>query len=793
MNALATIFHSAWAERVGWTLLHSLWQIALLAIAYRLVSILLRNRPATVRYLISCVTLFSMLGFPLSTFYLLSQNAMRVSTDINNTPTIVSVSDDLPASSKVITESEKLIIDPQSSVTQSSSTDSDTKTVSSADLPANSFSDKLFSLLRPWLPLATTVWLIGTLLFALRPLWGWLHVRRLKRHGLSPLSPQLRDLGASLAVRLGIKQGVQFLQSSLVEVPTIVGCFSPIILFPASAITGLTVQELEMILAHELAHIRRHDYLINLAQTVIESLLFYHPGMWWISNQIRQEREHCCDDIAVALGKNCAVYVQALARLEQQRHETPAIVLTATGGLLISRVRRILEQSKNEVGYVNITACLTGLVLIGLVATAFMMNNIPQKKSIVLFTSEQNSELPEGELSVEIPNRLIKVIKAYDLPFFTETNLDQIRKDFRLIVEKYAPKNMSDERKRSILTAIEEHSSQYLFLPSFDANSMESLNENYLNMPDRLKTLQWKLSQALQRGPLNKEQAQRREELWTFMSNHIMSLPEFRQFTHKSALQDLKTRFTDPLCTQFDRPLTDEQFNKFKGILQRSSYNSKHEIMLVVAHLSGAAQQAYRPYTRGITRTLPFDDEVKSAHTSNGYVTLRFTSNNKFCGRKQELEDFNNSYTVFDTDSDIQANAYPLITVPADAREPDKISHWLNQTGKGDFGYKDGELFAVRGTKLALLNVKNWLEADAISNGDLLAEINQQDKRAINVKTYIQTHQDQFLARHITGYRYIEYIGPYIGVLNLEGHLSVVHVKKDSFKDRIYLNCRPRP
>ncbi|WP_339735241.1 hypothetical protein [uncultured Gimesia sp.] len=386
---------------------------------------------------------------------------------------------------------------------------------------------------------------------------------------------------------------------------------------------------------------------------------------------------------------------------------------------------------------------------------------------------------------MEISNHLIKVIKASNLPFFNETDLDKIRKDFRQVVEKYAPDNLSDDRKRSILTAIEEHSSQHLFLPSFDTNRMDSLNENYLNMPDRLKTLQWKLSQALQRGPLNKEQAQPRKELWTFMSNHIMSFPEFRHFTHQAALKELKTRFTDPLCTQFDRPMTDEQFKQFKDKLQQSSYNIKHEIIFVARHLSGAAQQAYYPYGIGITSTLPFDDEVNQSGTTNGYVTLRFTSNDKFRGKRHELEDFNNSYSVFDTDFALQTN--PLITVPADVREPDQISHWLDQTGKGDFGYKDGELFAVRGTKLALLKVKNWLEADAISNGDLFAEIKKQDKRAINVKNDIKTYHDQFPARH-----YTEYIGPYIGVLNQEGHLSVVHVNKDSFKDGINLNSRPR-
>jgi beta-lactamase regulating signal transducer with metallopeptidase domain len=73
------------------------------------------------------------------------------------------------------------------------------------------------------------------------------------------------------------------------------------ILLPASAISGLSTSQIELILAHELAHVRRHDWLVNFAQIVIEALLFYHPAMWWVSNQIRKERENCCDDMAVAI------------------------------------------------------------------------------------------------------------------------------------------------------------------------------------------------------------------------------------------------------------------------------------------------------------------------------------------------------------------------------------------------------------------------------------------------------------------------------------------------------------
>jgi S1-C subfamily serine protease len=232
----------------------------------------------------------------------------------------------------------------------------------------------LLSALRPYLPWATAAWLAGVMLLSLRPFWGWLHVRRLKRHGLSPLSETLDRAGESLMQRLGVSRAVRFAQSTLVEVPAVVGYLRPLVLLPASAILGLSTSEIEMVLAHELAHVRRHDYLVNLAQTVIEALLFYHPGMWWVSSQIRFERENCCDDIAVALCGTPASYVRALARLEEQRSATPATVLAATGGSLVIRVRRLLGQPHNEFGYRNATSWLAGLVTSVILIAAFLLS-----------------------------------------------------------------------------------------------------------------------------------------------------------------------------------------------------------------------------------------------------------------------------------------------------------------------------------------------------------------------------------------------------------------------------------
>ena len=126
-------------------------------------------------------------------------------------------------------------------------------------------------------------------------------MHRLRHQGVSPLSEGLLRTGNRVKERLGVNRAVEIVESALVEVPTIIGCLRPMILLPASAITGFSVAEIELILAHELAHVKRHDWLANLTQTVIEILLFYHPAMWWVSNQIRKERENCCDDMAVAL------------------------------------------------------------------------------------------------------------------------------------------------------------------------------------------------------------------------------------------------------------------------------------------------------------------------------------------------------------------------------------------------------------------------------------------------------------------------------------------------------------
>ncbi len=382
MNAFTAFLETDWTVRMGLTLVHSLWQVALIAAVYAIAAFLLRNRSADSRYLLGCFAIFAMLGLPMATYALLSQDSTRASRmRTSHMPAVTNGVDEATALPGSVAESDRTTTDSLPPIASSEPAASEIMPAAAASTPAESDSTEMSSPLHLWLPWATAAWLMGVLLLSLRPLWGWMHVRRLQRHELSPLSDVLERAGERSTRRLGVKRIVRFAESALVEVPTVVGCLRPLVLLPASAVTGLSAAEIELILVHELAHVRRHDCLVNLAQTVIEALLFYHPGMWWVSSQIRKERENCCDDMAVAIGRDRTAYVHALARLEQQRAPAPVVGLAATGGALLTRVRRLLGRPTNEFGYRYATAWLAGLASISLVAAALAMTDAQPAES----------------------------------------------------------------------------------------------------------------------------------------------------------------------------------------------------------------------------------------------------------------------------------------------------------------------------------------------------------------------------------------------------------------------------
>lgn len=189
------------------------------------------------------------------------------------------------------------------------------------------------------------VWMVGVLLLSACVAGSWMGIRKMTREARQAM-PDLEETLRRLKRKLRVSAPVRLCASAAVQVPTVIGWLRPYILLPVTALTGLNEAQIAAILAHELAHIRRRDYLFNSLQTAIETVLFYHPAVWWVGRQLRLEREHCCDDIAVAVGGSAFEYANALAEMEQIRRQIPEPALAANGGDLLGRIRRVLGRQE---------------------------------------------------------------------------------------------------------------------------------------------------------------------------------------------------------------------------------------------------------------------------------------------------------------------------------------------------------------------------------------------------------------------------------------------------------------
>jgi beta-lactamase regulating signal transducer with metallopeptidase domain len=198
--------------------------------------------------------------------------------------------------------------------------------------------------LQPHMDTIVVIWLAGVMLFLIRLQGSVYYLRRLQSIGTQKVSPGWQLKIEELSDRLGITKRVQAYESTIAGIPMVIGHLKPVILIPAGMLSGLQPKEIEAILAHELAHVKRFDYLINMVQTVVESMLFFNPAVWWISHTIRKHREHCCDDVAVKYCGNQLEYANALSNLGAWSLKTPALGmgLFKNKNELLMRIKRLV-------------------------------------------------------------------------------------------------------------------------------------------------------------------------------------------------------------------------------------------------------------------------------------------------------------------------------------------------------------------------------------------------------------------------------------------------------------------
>jgi GWxTD domain-containing protein len=301
MNTLTAIVRSPFADALGWTVLHSFWQGALVALV--LLIALRATLSARIRYAAACIAM----GAALTAFFATLARLLPESSGMAAArwPGIAFVNWDA--------------LDP-----------------SAGNGGAFRIADVV-----PWL---APLWAAGTVAFYLRMLAGWVAAQRLTRRGICASPAPWQHRLDQLRARMRVSRPVVLVETCLADVPVVTGWLRPVIIIPAGVLAGIPVSQVEAILLHELAHIRRCDYLVNVLQAAARGILFYHPAIWWVSRIIHSEREHCCDDLVVSVTGDPYDYAAALTSLEQSRWN-PDPALAATGGNLVTRIRRLLYPS----------------------------------------------------------------------------------------------------------------------------------------------------------------------------------------------------------------------------------------------------------------------------------------------------------------------------------------------------------------------------------------------------------------------------------------------------------------
>jgi beta-lactamase regulating signal transducer with metallopeptidase domain len=309
-------------EVLGWTLLHFCWQAAVIALVYRFVDLALPAKVrSNVRYGLALAALFSMFVVSLVTFAYQGVHVAKNSVVLRATPQVAQqLRDDLVSFPAV----------GASLMTQGGHID-------------------LAESAARWMPWLDAIWLVGVLILSIRTVGGWWLIQRLRRSGLAQVPESVLSSLTCLSQHMGIRRQIELRVSERISGPLAMGVFRSLILLPASILTALNEEQLEVVLAHELAHIRRADYLWNMLQSMIETLFFFHPAVWWVSNKLREQRELCCDDAALACCSDPLVYATALLRLEEQRssrlHLAMALDGHQTGTGLRARIVRILGEA----------------------------------------------------------------------------------------------------------------------------------------------------------------------------------------------------------------------------------------------------------------------------------------------------------------------------------------------------------------------------------------------------------------------------------------------------------------
>lgn len=421
------------------TLLHFIWQGFLVALTLKSALLFVSHQKPQVRYLMSSLAMLANLVLPFITFFIIYTPNYLALTHQTSTNEFLSVA----LYSEQISQSQ------------------------------------WYSAFIEYLPYVSIAWMATVSVLAIKLLLEVYAVNQLSKVSIVPTQIELQVRFEQLCTKFNMLSPPKLLISLKTDVPMAIGWLKPVVLIPASMLSGLTPAQLDMLILHELAHIRRHDYLVNFLQTLVEILLFFHPAVMWVSNQMRNEREYCSDDMAVSVSGDAIAYAHTLTDTavhcqKHRHHAIPGMAMAASGGDLKQRVLRLVDHQHHCASVDNSSKWIAPLLVVLTVAWAFksfitlpiidvttgniVLTHFSDHKPQVLPQNNQDSVLPKTslatqlltkddetklkEVSVKAPQKIVS--KSAPTSTLTQTKI----KTANIITTKPATKSVFNERKQ---------------------------------------------------------------------------------------------------------------------------------------------------------------------------------------------------------------------------------------------------------------------------------------------------------------------------------------------------------
>jgi beta-lactamase regulating signal transducer with metallopeptidase domain/uncharacterized coiled-coil protein SlyX len=405
-------------QAFGWMLLHAVWQGFVITFLAAGVLFLLRRRASYGRYWTGISALCLQILFSAGTFALYYQpRALQVAM-----PNVTHFAEPF------VTKSTQVMV-------------------------AMPWYKQTLWLLQSNLDTIVLFWVIGASVLLLRLIGSWVYVQQLKAEGIRLTESRIQEMFRRIATKLNIRSTVHLFESVRVSTPVVIGFIKPVVLLPVGLATGLTTKQIEAILAHELAHVKRFDYLVNLLQSLVEVVYFFHPALWWLSSRVRAEREHCCDDVAVQVCGDKLAFARALAEVEAFR-QSPALAMAFASkkGMMLQRVKRVLGVTEKPQRRMSPNVLVLFVLLVfGVSVYAFQQDGKPKQPKA------KNISHTSGGTKIVLDDngKLTKVIwKKRQLSLREVAELQQLKE--KIEEGELSLQNIKNGEQKAILTRVKE-------------------------------------------------------------------------------------------------------------------------------------------------------------------------------------------------------------------------------------------------------------------------------------------------------------------------------------------------